>query len=131
MERKQTGKNGGLTSLIGESTPAKASGLTYSLAAIFTVVVAFLFIIFIALLGLTKEGYEQADWFLYCSYLLTPFTFGMIAWCILRWSGKSVGEEIRAQACPAKYFGIAILLQFGLLCLSQLNSVFLNSIVST
>ena len=126
MERKQMGKNGVMNSLIGAPTPAKASGLTYSLAAILTVVVAFLFLLGVAVLGFAKEGYEESGWYLYCSYLLTPLTFLLIAWLVLRWSGQSVGAEIRAQACPAKYFVIAILLQCGLLCLSQLNDLFLT-----
>ena len=126
MEHKQTGKNGILHSLIGEPTPAKASGLTYSLAAILSVVVAFLFLILVSLLGLAKDGYEDADWYLYCSYLLTPITFLLVALFVLRWSRQSVGAEICAQACPVKYFVIAILLQCGLLCLSQLNELFLG-----
>ena len=126
MERKQTSKNGVLTSLIGAPTPAKASGLTYSLAATLSIVVAFLFMIVIGMLGLTEEGYDETDWYLYCAYLLTPLTFGLVAWLVLRWSGQSVGAEIRAQACPARYFVIAILLQCGLLCLSQLNTWFLD-----
>lgn len=126
MEHKYDGKNGGLTSLIGTPTPAKASGLTYSLAAILSVVVAFLFLIVIALLGLVEEGYEERDWYLYCSYLLTPLTFLLIAWLIFRWSGQSVCTELRAQVCPVKYFVIAISLQIGLLSLSHLNSIFLN-----
>ena len=126
MERKQIDQNGVLSSLIGKPTPAKASGLTYSLAATLSVVVAFLFLLTISLLGLTTEGYEGKDWYLYCSYLLVPLTFALVAWFILRWSGQSIGGEIRAQACPARYFVIAILLQVGLFSLSQLNVVFLG-----
>ena len=126
MEHKQTGKNGVLHSLIGAPTPAKASGLTYSLAAILSVVVAFLFLMAVSAFGLAKEGYDTTDWYLYCSYLLTPLTFLLVALFVLRWSGQSVGAKIRAQVCPAKYFIIAILLQCGLLCLSQLNELFLG-----
>ena len=65
MENKQTRKNGGLTSLIGTPTPAKASGLTYSLAAILSVVVAFLFMFVLIVSGLAEEGYDKTDWYLY------------------------------------------------------------------
>ena len=126
MEKKHNGKNGGLTSLIGASTPAKASGLTYSLAAILWGVVALLFLLFIIVSGLGKEGYKERDWYLYCSYLLVPFTFLLVAMFVLRWSGQSIGAEIRAQACPARYFVIAIILQIGLLCLGHLNDLFLE-----
>ncbi len=115
-----------LRSLIGEPTPAKSSGLTYSLAAILSVVVAFLFLILVGALGLAKDGYEETDWYLYCSYALTPLTFLLIAVLIFRWTGWSVRAEVRAQVCPARYFVIAILLQCGLLCLSQLNGEFLE-----
>ena len=126
MEKKSNNKNGVLTSLIGNSTPAKASGLTYSLAAILSVVVGFLFMMIISIFGLTQEGYEEKDWSLYCAYLLVPFTFMLVAWLVLSWSGRSVGEEICSQVCQKRYFAIAILLQFGLLCLSQLNGWFLG-----
>ena len=126
MVNKNNGKNGGLTSFIGPATPAKASGVTYSLAAILSVVVGFLFLLFIAVLGLAEEGYAERDWYLYCSYLLVPLTFLLVAAFVLRWSGQALGAEIRAQACPVRYFVIAILLQIGLLCLSQLNDEFLK-----
>ena len=126
MEKKSNNKNGVLTSLIGKPTPAKASGLTYSLAAILSLVVGFLFVVFISIFGLTQEGYEEKDWYLYCSYLLVPFTFLLVVWFVLSWSGRSVGEEIRSQACPKRYFVLAILLQFGLFSLSQLNGWFLG-----
>ena len=115
MERKQTGKNGVLRSLIGEPTPAKSSGMTYSLAAILSVVVAFFFLILVAMLGFAKEGYEETDWYLHCSYALGPLTILLIAVLIFRWTGWSVRAELRAQVCPARYFVIAILLQCGLL----------------
>ena len=126
MKKERGNKKGVLTPLIGEATPAKASGLTYSLTAILSVVFAFAFLLAITLFGLVKEGYENSEWYLYCSYLLTPLTFFAVAWFVLRWSGKSVGGEIRAQACPARFFLLAILLQCGLLCLSQLNGLFLE-----
>ena len=126
MKQKQTGKNGVLRSLIGEPTPAKSSGLTYSLAAILSVVVAFLFLMVVGALGLAKDGYEEADWYLYCGFALTPFTILVIAVLIFRWTGWSVRAELRSQVCPARYFVIAILLQCGLLCLSQLNIEFLT-----
>jgi membrane protease YdiL (CAAX protease family) len=85
-----------------------------------------LFLLFIIVSGLAKEGYEERDWYLYCSYLLVPFTFLLVAMFVLRWSGQSIGAEIRAQACPARYFAIAIILQIGLLCLGHLNDLFLE-----
>ena len=126
MERNQEKKTGLLRSLIGDATPAKASGLTYTLTAVLSVVVAFTFLIGIAVLGLAKDGYETSDWYLHCSYLLTPMTFLLVAICVMRWTKSSPTEELRRQICPGRYFLIAILLQCGLLSLSQLNGLFLD-----
>ena len=114
-----------LSSLLGEATPAKASGLTYSLSALLSVVLAFLFVLAISLAGVS-EGYEQQDWYTYCTYLITPICFTLVALLIFRWTKVSVKSEIKAQACPAKYFVIAIALQVGLFGLSHLNSLFLD-----
>lgn len=113
-----------LTSLVGEATPAKASGLTYSLSALFSVVLAFAFLATVSFIG--DEGYAGRDWYLYGTYLLSPVCFALVAFCIFRWSKTSVKAELASQICPAKYFIIAIVLQIGLFCLSQLNSIFLE-----
>ena len=126
MENRNGNNRGILRPLLGEATPAKASGLTYSLAAILSVVLAFLFLTVIGLLGLTNEGYETSDWYLYCSFLLSPVAFAIVACIVLRWSNASIKAELTAQVCRPKYFLIAILLQCGLLCLSQLNGWFLQ-----
>ena len=126
MEKNQNKKTGLLRSFIGEATPAKASGVTYTLTAILSVVVAFTFLIGIAVLGFMKDGYETSDWYLYCSYLLTPLTFLLVALYVMRWTRSSISKEFRRQICPARYFLIAVLLQCGLLSLSQLNSLFLE-----
>ena len=113
-----------LTSLIGEATPAKASGLTYSLSALFSLVLAMAFLVVVSFIG--DEGYQSKDWYLYCTFLLTPACFALVAVCVFRWSKTSMVAEAKAQICPARYFLIAIVLQCGLFCLSQLNSVFLD-----
>ena len=66
------------------------------------------------------------DWYLYASFLISPASFALVVWYIFRWSKTSLKAEIKAQICPARYFIIAIVLQCGLLCLSQLNSIFLD-----
>ncbi|MBQ7948897.1 MAG: CPBP family intramembrane metalloprotease [Clostridia bacterium] len=115
-----------LTSLIGDATPAKASGLTYSLSSILSVVLAFLFMIIITVIGAAKEGYETTDWYLYFNYLLSPLAFALVAFLVFRWTKSPLKEELVSQKCAAKYFLIAILLQCGLFCLSQLNGLFLD-----
>ena len=115
-----------LASFIGEPTPAKASGLTFTLASAALVVISFLFLLVITLGGLAQEGVERKDWYLYISYLLSPAAFALVAWGVLRWMKIPVREEIKAQKCKPKYFLIAIVLQAGLLCLSELNALFLD-----
>ena len=126
MERNHGNKQGTLTSLIGAPSPAKASGLTYTLAALFSVVVGFVFLLLVSALGLAQEGYEKSDWYLYSAYLLTPLTFFLVAAFVLRWSNGSIAESAGVRVCSARYFILAILLQCGLLCLSQLNGLFLE-----
>lgn len=127
MEPKNVKKKNTIgASLLGEATPAKASGLTYSLASILSAAAAIIFMAVIALAGATQEGYESSDWYLYCSFLLTPAVFAVVAWLILRWTNIPLKAEIIAQKCAAKYFAIAVLLQCGLFCLSHLNGLFLE-----
>lgn len=128
MQQENRNKQGGfLSSLIGAPTPPKASGLTFSLAAISVVVASFVFMLFLAVSGLAaQESVTTSDWYLYCSYLLTPLCFAFVAWWILRWTNTSFKAEIKAQACGSKYFLIAVLMQVGLLSLSELNTLFLK-----
>ncbi len=127
MKNDRGEQRGLLSSLIGEPTPAKTSGLTFSLATLAPVVTAFAFLLILSVSGLAAtEGVENADWYLYCNYLINPVTFALVAWGTLRFAKTPVKEEIKAQKCEWKYFLIAILMQFGLLALSELNSLFLD-----
>ncbi len=112
-------------SLIGDKTPEKAAGLTYSLSAVFSVVLAFVFLVLAEAFGGT-DGAETQDWYLYCTYLLSPICFALVAVVIFRWAGFSLKTEAKSQLCSAKYFVIAIALQCGLFCLSHLNGIFLD-----
>ena len=104
-------QQGFFPSLIGEPTPAKASGLTFTLATIAVVGVSFLFLMALAISGLAahKET-ASSDWYLYCSYLLPPLTFALVAWWVLNWTKTPVKEAIKAQKCHPKYFLIAVFL---------------------
>lgn len=128
MQNYRDNKGKGLVaSLIGEPTRAKASGLAYTLALLVSVAFSFVFLIVIAASGLaSEEGYEKSEWYLYCSYLINPLAFAFVAWLLLRWTKTSIKEELEAQKCHPKYFLIAVLLQIGLLCLSELNGLFLE-----
>ena len=117
----------GFSSLIGEPTPAKTSGLTFSVANVCAVGLAYLFFIIIIVSGLaSQKGYEDSEWYKYCSYVITPLSFAIVSVLMLRWSRTPLRAEIKAQSCHAKYYLIAVLLQIGLLSLSELNALFLE-----
>ena len=121
------GKNNeGLGSLFGEATPAKASGIAFSLATVLPVGLSILFLIATALLGLAQGDYESQDWYLYSSFLLPQIGFAIVAFWYLRYRKISIKRAVFSQKCHYKYFIIAFLLQVGLLCLAELNVWFLE-----
>lgn len=122
--KKQTGL---WASLIGEPTPAKTSGLTFSLATVGIIVASFLWMTILIIVGATQqEGYAQTDWYLYVSYVLTPIVFALVAGGLLHWTKTPLKRAWEGQSCPPKYYLIAVLLQVGLFSLSQINNLFLE-----
>ena len=120
-------QSGTLFAFIGESTRAKASGLTYTLSAFTSTLVAFLVMLVLFMSGvMATEGAEESDLYLYCSYLISPISFLLVACLILRFRKISVREAIKSQACKPRFFLIAVGLQIGLLSLSELNAWFLR-----
>ena len=113
--------------LFGEMTAAKASGVSFSLAAILPALLSLVFFVIISALGLTKtENFESADWYLYAIYILPQLSFALSALFYFRARQGSVKSIIQKQKCAPKYFLIAILLQIGLFSLSELNALFLE-----
>ncbi|MBE7077322.1 MAG: CPBP family intramembrane metalloprotease [Clostridiales bacterium] len=126
MQRNSNKNNNFIYGLLGEPTAAKASGLTYSLAAVGSVVLAFFFMMMLAVAGVTVEEGREPDWYLYCSFLMTPLVFGIVAALSMGWTKTSWKTETKRQKCKVRYFFIAIALQVGLLSLSELNTLFLE-----
>lgn len=125
FEEKKENKGLGF-SLFGQATPAKASGIAFSLAAVLPTGLSFLFLIAIQVLGLAKEGYASKNWYLYASYLITPLAFFLVAvWYFLFYKG-SFTRSVKRQKCKPKYYLVALLLQVGLFSLSQANTWFLE-----
>lgn len=132
MERKN-GQNGNKPSqnkrgifgdLFGRGTPERNAGLAYSAMAIFCAILSLVFLVAIRSAGLTAdENYASRDWYLYCSYLLTPIGFACAA--ALFFVGTKTPVKTVAAKCPWKYFLIAVLLQVGLWGLSELNEWFI------
>ena len=112
--------------LFSEITPAKASGLCFSLSSLLPTILLFLVLAVATAFGLKKGEYERADWYVYVSYLLPQISFALIAVFYLRLTKTPVKIAVAEQKCKPKYFLIAFLLQVGLLSLSELNGLFLN-----
>lgn len=112
--------------LLGERTPAVSAGFAYTLTAVAILAFSFLFLLVLAAAGVMGEDITSQNWYLYCSYLLTPLAFACVIGCILRWSKTPILAEIKAQKCKGKYFLLALLLQIGLLSLSELNTLFIE-----
>ena len=111
---------------LGDPTPAKAAGFTFSLAVIFPVVIAFVFILILSALGRTGEETQNADWYLYANFLLSQLAFALAALCCFFYAKTSVKQVVASQKCQVKYFLVAIFMQVGLLALSELNTLFLQ-----
>ena len=112
--------------LFGNATTAKASGLAFSFSALLPTAFSIVFLIAIAMLGLTSSPeYTSSDWFLYANYLIPQLSFAVIALWFFRYR-KIDSLEIKRQVCAPKYFILAVLLQVGLFSLSELNSLFLT-----
>ena len=115
-----------INSLLGTPTVEKQAGLAYSLNAVLPSLLLIICILFFSVFGLIQEGYETQDWFLYFSYLLPQVSILLLTALLFKWDNRSVKQALSAQKCKPKYFIWGILLQIGLLALSQLNTVFLS-----
>ncbi len=117
QSRNNKTEQGFLDSLIGERTPEKHAGLTYSVAAVVILCLS-LFYAFIPEKATSVR--------LYAAFLLTPIAFLLMGiWYFIN-TKTSVKSFFAAQKCHPKYFLIAVILQIGLLSLSELNTQFLE-----
>ena len=118
--------------LFGQSTPAKSAGLAFSVSSVLLIVISFLLAIVVAMVQVTstlasgEASTVLPDWALYLSYIMPQLAFALAVWFALAYQGKSVKTAVVSQKCHWKYFIIAIVLQIGLMSLSQLNNWFLQ-----
>ena len=115
--RNDKNQQGFLSSLIGQPTPEKHAGLTYSVAAI---VILFLSLVY----GCIPESAGVAR--TYLSFLVAPIAFLLLGIWYFWYTKGSVKSFAKAQNCHPKYYLIAVLLQIGLLSLSEVNTLFLE-----
>lgn len=107
--------------LFGEPTQASASGIAFSLAAVLPNLLS---IVFLIVVGVGE--YEQADWYLYATFLLPQIGFLATAIWFLYYTKTPIKSMVKNQKCAPRYFLIALLLQVGLFFLAQLNALFLS-----
>ncbi len=121
MNKKKNQNNGWDLSRLNKQN---LSGGAYTLSAVLPTLLSFLFLLGVSLLGLTKEGYENEDWFLYASFLITPIAFLLIA--LFAFCKTEMKPKEFFCKGKGRYYWIALLLQFGLFSLSELNGMFVN-----
>ncbi len=112
--------------LLGQPTPAKTAGVVFSVALVLPTLLALFAVIFLAVCGLTPKTGEMPDWYLYINYTLTPLAFALVAFWALKYNQKSVKTAFQENTCKAKYYFLALALQFGLFSLGTLNTYFLE-----
>ncbi len=114
-------KQGYFDSLIGEKTPSKTAGLTYTVA----VCVFFLISIVVSFCSV-GIGEGKPQWYLYVSFLAAPVVFLMTAIWYFSYTKTPIKSFVKEQNCSPKYYLISILLQVGLLALGEVNTLFLQ-----
>lgn len=124
--KKTTKNKNRLSCFIGEPTPAKYSGLVFSLSAILPVLLSLVFLLIIAALGVMTDNYTERDWYRYCNFLLPQLSFAAVVFFYFFFSGKVFKDELKRQKCSPKYYLLAVLLQIGLFGLAELNTLFLE-----
>ena len=112
--------------LFGQPTKGKGAGLAFSLSSMLGTLLLFVIMLVLAIFGVTKEGFEGTQWYLYLCYILPPIASGLIVWYYLRYTKTPVKQAVTEQKCPLKYFLLAVALQFGLLSLGELNGLFVS-----
>ena len=101
----------------------KEAGLTYSITAVFPVLVSVLLLLILLIAG--AKDYEKADWYLYLCYLIPQTCFAGAALFFFRRNRACFRNTY--SVCKWYYFVLALVLQFGLLfSLSELNGYFIK-----
>lgn len=124
MKTKNANNSTFFGGLLGTPTKEKYAGVAFSLAVVAPVVVTLLFMLVGGTLGIFTEGYEKAEWYKYAGFLLSQIAFALVIAFFFVYSKTPFLAAV--GKCKPKYFGIAVLLQIGLLSLSELNGLFLQ-----
>lgn len=103
--------------LFGETTDAKASGLSYTFGVAFYLGLSCIF-------SLLTQAFDASDAIVYLQYLISPLAIGCLILWYFAYTKKSFTRVVKRQICSPKYYLWAILLQIGLFSLSELNELF-------
>lgn len=106
-------------------TPAKTAGTAYSIAALLPTILS-LVASFIFLANGLVDGYTSQEWFIYFSFILPQFCFGVTSFIAMGYQKKPLFKTLKAQRCDKRYYLIAILMQIGLFALAEVNTLFLQ-----
>ena len=101
----------------------REAGIAYSVSAVLPVLASALLMLILIIFGV--QTYENAEWYVYLSYLLPQLCFaGAVA---IYFTRSKVSFKKTYCGCKWYYFALAILMQFGLLfSLSELNNYFIG-----
>lgn len=100
------------------------TGVTYSVACALPIVASFVLLIVARLVA--GANYADTQGYKYCTYLIPQLCFAAAAFVYFKRTRLSVRTV--CTGCKWQYFLIAVLLQFGLLSLSELNGLFLKAL---
>lgn len=100
------------------------AGIAYSVAALLPSILWLVLLLVLEFLGV--EDYEDTQWYLYCSYLVTQVAFFLVLLFCLA-ARRVTFRSLGVRGCKPIYFLIAILAQFGLMfSLSGVNALFIE-----
>ena len=97
------------------------AGLTYTVTAVLPVLVSFLLSVLLSVSGVVDPSGE--NWYRYLSFLLPQLCFLAAAAVYFARTREPVLRTV--GKCRWQYYLLAVLIQFGLLSLSELNTFFL------
>ncbi len=116
-----------LNSWLTNSTSAKGAGLAFSITACLPSMLMALVVGLSVGFGFVKtDAFQHENWYIYVAYLCTPIALALSAALFFRFTQKSPVRALKKQNCHAKYYLIALLMQIGLVGLSELNNLFLQ-----
>ena len=112
------------SNMLSGLTLERKSGLVYSVATVMPTLVATIFLMILNGFQVDLENSTGEEWYRYANFLLPQIALGItVAFFILY--AKTPANHVFGKTSP-KYFLIAVIMQIGLLSLTELNGLFLD-----